>query len=67
MRPAQTGQGIIREGKLDAGAAAWRMCLLKLEFLQDDHFVNYWSILSQSQGILCIAHTGAALRDACVR
>jgi hypothetical protein len=26
MRPAQTGQGIISEGKLDVGAAAgWRM------------------------------------------
>jgi hypothetical protein len=26
MRPAHTGQGIIKEGKLDAGAAAgWRM------------------------------------------
>jgi hypothetical protein len=65
MRPAQTGQGIISDGRLDAGAAA-RMSLPKLGFPGDDHFVNYCSLLSQSQEILCIAHIGTAPRNVCV-
>jgi hypothetical protein len=34
MRPAHTGQGIISEGKLDAGeAAGWRMVLSQVTVL----------------------------------
>jgi hypothetical protein len=36
MRSAQTGQGIISEGKLDDGAGGWRMGLVI-----DVRFMNY--------------------------
>jgi hypothetical protein len=53
MRPAQTGQGIISEGKLDAGeAAGWRMVQ------PSDRFVNYLPLFRRSQENLCIAHIG---------
>jgi hypothetical protein len=58
MRPAQTGQGIIREGKLDAvETAGWRMSDL------DDRFMNYLPVSTESQGKLCIAHMSTALRQ----
>jgi hypothetical protein len=51
MRPAQTGQGIMREGKLDVGAAAWWRMTLTLDrpVLKDDRFVNYLPVLGRSQ------------------
>jgi hypothetical protein len=65
MRPAQTGQGIISEGKLDAGeAAGWRM-LSSQTFVPSDRFVNYLPLFGQSQENLCIAHIGFPVRLAC--
>jgi hypothetical protein len=57
MRPAQTGQGIINEGRLDAvETAGWRIRS------PDDRFMNYLPFFGQSQEKLCIAHISAALR-----
>jgi hypothetical protein len=51
MRPAQTGHGIISEGKLEAGMAAlWRIRPT------NDSSMNYSLLLRRSQEKLCIAH-----------
>jgi len=61
MRPAQTGQGIISEGRLDAGAAAlWRISSTPPHISVDDHFVNYVPVSRQSQDKLCNAHSRIA-------
>jgi hypothetical protein len=51
MRPAQTGQGIISEGKLEAGMAA----LWSIRPTNDD-YVNYSLLLRRSQEN-CALHT----------
>jgi hypothetical protein len=75
MRPAQTGQGIISEGKLEAGMAAlWRIRPT------NDCYMNYSPLLRRSQencalhtvrcgavsflGITLSSHCGTLNRDA---